>query len=180
VVSEAARRAAAAADDRRATAQSASSKPTSLDQAGNRRPSAAESPAQIAAAAGEPTRNPATARASAEPNGASAGGRGGRGQSAGEIASLNHAPSARGDLGGGVGVNARRSTTARAGGVRGTGAEPSTAQDGERAAAATRSSVAPVAAWGRAESAIEREHLPLERRTYVYDYLVAIKSGGLR
>jgi hypothetical protein len=113
-------------------------------------------------------------------SGAAAGRAGERRGSAGaSSAPRSEASTARADLGGGVGANALRSTTTRAGGVRGTTADPLPTSDTDQRPISNRGGMTPAAAWDRAESAIEREHLPLDLRTYVRGYLVAIRSGGL-
>ena len=152
-----------------------SNRAVDADDSVKRQTSLSESASQSAAGAGEPRRPLATdaARTPARPNGAGAGQTAGRGG----LASANSG--SRGDLGGGAGADARRSTTGRAGGVRGTTADSPLTAAKEASAVGNRAARSPSAAWDRAESAIEREHLPLELRTYVHDYFVAIKSGGL-
>ena len=161
---------------RRDPAPAPSNKSANADDSMNRRTSVGESQSQSANRAGEPRRGraPEPTRTPVGPNGAGAGPAAGRG-------GLADASSAsRGDLGGGASVNALPSTTTvRAGGVRGTTAD-SPLTPAKAAAVGNRVAVSPSAAWDRAESAIEREHLPLEFRTYVHDYFVAIKAGGLR
>ena len=165
---------------RAAAASSAARKPGSLDEPASQSTSreAADRPAERDA---ESRRTPSIdpARTPAGANGASAGQRANDARSANaNSASPNQAQQARGNLGGGAGANAVRSTTARAGGVRGD-ANLSATSPQERVALTPRAATTPSAAWDRAESAIEREHLPLDLRTYVRDYLVAIRSGGL-
>lgn len=140
-----------------------------------------EAPTQSADSAADPRQARAADAARTPPgsSGAAAGRVGERRGSAASSAPRSEAPTARADLGGSVGANALRSTTTRAGGVRGTTADPSPTSDTDQRPITNRGGMTPAAAWDRAESAIEREHLPLDLRTYVRGYLVAIKSGGL-
>lgn len=71
-----------------------------------------------------------------------------------------------------------RGTAAGAGGVR--DASPLDGRSGGAPSHNTHRadvSTAP-AAWDRAESALAREHLPLDLRRYVRDYLIAVRPGG--
>jgi hypothetical protein len=141
-----------------------------------------EAPTQSADSPADPRQARAADAARTPPgsSGAAAGRAGeGRGSAGASRAPRSEAPTARADLGGGVGANALRSTTTRAGGVRGTTADPSPTSDTDQRPITNRGGMTPAAAWDRAESAIEREHLPLDLRTYVRGYLVAIRSGGL-
>jgi len=80
---------------------------------------------------------------------------------------------------GGAGTSADvRTTTDAAGGVRGT-SPPDSRASGDTLRPATGSPALTTAArWDRAESALAREHLPLEMRNYVRDYLIAIRTGS--
>ena len=111
-------------------------------------------------------------------SGATGGQAGGRERGAGGDATLGHQAPARNNLRGASGSEVARGTAAGAGGVRGTSTpdgrtaatQPGLANAGERSTA--------LAAWDRAESALARERLPLELRTYVRSYLAAVRPEG--
>ena len=80
---------------------------------------------------------------------------------------------------GGAGASTEvRTTTDAAGGVRGT-SSPDLRASGDTLRPDTGvPDLTPAARWDRAESALTREHLPLEMRNYVRDYLIAIRTGS--
>jgi hypothetical protein len=86
------------------------------------------------------------------------------------------ASSAKPTLGGGISSADPRGTTTRAGGVR--GALPVDSGSIEKQHELNGpANVTPAVAWDRAETALAREHLPIEWRSYVRDYLIAIRPG---
>jgi hypothetical protein len=80
--------------------------------------------------------------------------------------------------GGGSGSGVLRASTSGAGGVRGTSATSAQARDERGAPQIGSDRASAAAAWNRAESALSHDRLPVELRTYVRDYLIAVRPGG--
>jgi hypothetical protein len=92
---------------------------------------------------------------------------------AGSPNALQTAPA---ELGGASGSVSARGSTASAGGVRG-GSTAGEHSDDARHITGARATSTALATWNRAESALAHEPLPLELRSYVRDYLIAVRPG---
>ena len=140
------------------------------------RPQASDSTTHSEQAATRP------AEARREPTGARGGNSGlsadrGQSRSAGDV-SRNSGWGARSDRGGSSASTELRTTVDGAGGVRGSSPQDGSASDKRQTASDTSLASTPLAAWDRAEAALAREHLPVELRSYVRDYLIAIRPGN--
>jgi len=102
-----------------------------------------------------------------------------RGQSrnAGDV-SRNSVWGARAERGGSSASTELRTTVDGTGGVRGSSPQDGSASDKRQQAGDTSVTSTPLAAWDRAETALARDHLPVELRSYVRDYLIAIRPGN--